>query len=207
MALTSDELTLIDNSIKKVLGKNTSNLVSVRNYIIDKINTGTMSIKDIQQRMSSVVREAISNTLPIDASNAVGIKVIDGVTYQGDGAGRYVEVNNGSGSGSGSSSVSGVNTVNGRQGDVIVTKQDLGLAVLDRADKKLASMDVVNMIYDIDGNVIKLRYGDDSDTNYETYTYNGDGDLSVIKHYIDGVQKGTTTLTYNAGSLVSSIFI
>lgn len=207
MAITSDELTLIDNSIKKILGNNTNNLVTVRNYIINKIDTGSISIKDIQQRMASVVREAISKTLPIGVAEAVGIKVIDGVTYQGDGEGRFVEVNNNSGSGSGSSSTSGVNSVNGKQGDVIVTKQDLGISILDRADNILASLDVANMLYDIDGNLTKIRYVDDTDTNYETYTYNAEGDLSIIKHYVDGIQKGTTTLSYNAGNLISSIFI
>lgn len=206
--LTADQLTLIDNSIKKVLGKNNSNLNAVKNYIITKVTDGVIDIKDIQQRLGSVVREAISNTMPIDASEAIGVKVIDGVTYQGDGKGRYVEVNNGSGSGSGgSSSSTGVTSVNGKQGDVIVTKQDLGIQVLDQADKKLASMNVVNMMYDAEGNVSKIRYNDDTDINYETYTYNSDGDLSLIKHYLDGAQKGTTTLTYASGNLVSSIFV
>lgn len=204
--LTADQLTLIDNSIKKVLGKNNSNLNAVKNYIITKVTDGVIDIKDIQQRLGSVVREAISNTMPIDASEAVGVKVIDGVTYQGDGEGRYVEVNNGSGSG-GSSSSTGVTSVNGKQGDVIVTKQDLGIQVLDQADKKLASMNVVNMMYDAEGNVSKIRYNDDTDTNYETYAYNTDGDLSLIKHYLDGAQKGTTILTYVSGNLVSSIFV
>ena len=205
--LTADQLIFIDNSIKKVLGKNNANLNAVKNYIITKVQDDVISIKDIQQRISSVVREAISNTMPIDSSDAVGIKVIDGVTYQGDSEGRYVEVNNNNGSGSGTSSSATVNSVNGRQGDVVLTKADLGLDRLDQADKKLASMDVANMLYNVSGDLVKIRYNDDTDTNYETYSYNGSGDLSLIKHYIDGIQKGTTTLTYSNGNLQSSVFV
>ena len=206
MALSNDELILLDNSIKKVLGTNNNNFTRVRDYIITKVNGGIINTKDIQFRINSVIREAISNTLPLDKGDVVGIKVIDNVTYQGDGEGRYVELNT-NGGGGGSNSSGSVNSVNGQEGDVIITKNDLGLDIFDRPDKVLQAMDIAKVYYDSDINIIKLQYGEVSDVNYETFTY-VDGDLANVKHYIDGVLKGTTILNKNVdGELDSTTFI
>lgn len=206
MALSNDELILLDNSIKKVLGTNNNNFTRVRGYIITKVSAGIINTKDIQFRINSVIREAISNTLPLDKGDVVGIKVIDNVTYQGDGEGRYVELNTNGGGGNSNSSGS-VNSVNGQQGDVIITKNDLGLEIFDRPDKVLQAMDIAKVYYDSDINIIKLQYGEVSDVNYETFTY-VDGDLANVKHYIDGVLKGTTILNKNVdGELDSTTFI
>lgn len=206
MALSNDELILLDNSIKKVLGVNNTRFSVVKDYVITKVTAGTISSKDLQFRMNSVIREAISNTLPVDKGDVIGIKVIDGVTYQGDGNGRYVELNS-NGSNSGSGSTGAVNSVNGEQGDVIISKDDLGLDILDRPDKVLQTMDIAKVYYDSEINIIKIQYGEVSDTNYETFTYI-DGDLANVKHYIDGVLKGTTILNKNVdGELDSTTFI
>lgn len=206
MALSNDELILLDNSIRKILGTKSTRFGVVKNYIITKVTEGTISTKDITMRINSVVREAMSNTLPIAPTDAVGIKVIGGVTYQGDGVGRYVELNTNGGSGSSNSSGS-VNSVNGEQGDVIITKDDIGLGVFDRPDKVLNSLDIAKIYYDAEKNIVKIQYVEVSDINYETYQYKN-GDLVSVKHYIDGVLKGTTVLTQNAkGELESTKFI
>ena len=74
-----------------------------------------------------------------------------------------------------------------------------------RADKVLASKDVVNMIYSA-GNLVKIRYTADVDVDYEVLTYSGE-DLVNVAHYVDSVFKGDTVLTYSGGELVSSIFV
>lgn len=75
----------------------------------------------------------------------------------------------------------------------------------DRADIVLAGQNIANMLY-TDGNLTKIRYTDNTDTDYETFDYIG-GNLSSINHYIGSVLKGTTTLSYTDGNLVSAIFV
>lgn len=75
----------------------------------------------------------------------------------------------------------------------------------DRADRVLAGQNIANMLY-TDGNLTKIRYTDNTDTDYETFDYIG-GNLSSINHYIGSVLKGTTTLSYTDGNLVSAIFV
>ena len=74
-----------------------------------------------------------------------------------------------------------------------------------RADKVLATKDVAKLLYS-GGNLVKIRYGTDTDVDYEVLTYSG-ADLVNIAHYIGGVFKGDTVLTYGGGELVSSIFV
>ena len=78
-------------------------------------------------------------------------------------------------------------------------------ANLNRADKYLANQNIVNMFY-TNGDLTKIRYRVDSDTDYETLSY-VNGNLATIRHYINAVLKGTTTLSYGAGNLVSAIFV
>lgn len=76
---------------------------------------------------------------------------------------------------------------------------------VSRADKVLASKDIAKLIYD-NGNLVKIRYTNDTDEDYEVLSYVGD-DLTNISHYIGGVLHGNTVLTHSGGDLVSSIFI
>lgn len=76
---------------------------------------------------------------------------------------------------------------------------------LSRADRYLASQNIANMIYS-GGDLIKIRYKNDTDMDYETLGYTSTN-LSSIQHYIGGVLKGTTTLSYTSGNLVSAIFV
>ena len=78
-------------------------------------------------------------------------------------------------------------------------------ANLNRADKYLANQNIVNMLY-TNGDLTKIRYRVDSDTDYETLSY-VNGNLTTIGHYINTVLKGTTTLSYTSGNLVSAIFV
>lgn len=75
---------------------------------------------------------------------------------------------------------------------------------LDRADKYLSSQNIVNMDY-VDGNLAKIRYRVDSDTDYEVFTYTA-GELSKIAHYVGGVLKGNSVLSYLDGELESVVF-
>ena len=74
-----------------------------------------------------------------------------------------------------------------------------------RADKYLAAQNIVNMVY-TDGNLSKIQYNNPTDVNYEVFEY-GSGNLTSIQHYVASVLKGTTTLSYTSGNLVSAIFV
>ena len=75
---------------------------------------------------------------------------------------------------------------------------------LSRADKYLANQNIVNMDY-VDGNLAKIRYRVDSDTDYEVFTYTA-GELSNIAHYVSGVLKGNSVLSYLDDELESVVF-
>ena len=76
---------------------------------------------------------------------------------------------------------------------------------LNRADKYLASQNIVNMLY-TNGDLVKIRYKNDTDVDYEVLSYSS-GNLSTIQHYVAGVLQGTTTLSYLNGNLVSAVFV
>lgn len=74
-----------------------------------------------------------------------------------------------------------------------------------RADKYLAAQNIANMSY-TDGNLTKIQYNNVTDVDYEVFGYVG-GNLASIQHYVGSVLKGTTTLSYTDGNLVSAIFV
>ena len=74
-----------------------------------------------------------------------------------------------------------------------------------RADKYLAAQNIANMSY-TDGNLTKIQYNAATDVDYEVFAYTS-GNLSSIQHYVASVLKGTTTLSYTSGNLVSAIFV
>ena len=73
-----------------------------------------------------------------------------------------------------------------------------------RADRYLASQNIANMIY-TDGNLIKIRYITDTDTNYEILTYTN-GNLTQIDHYIGTVLQGSSVLSYINNLLTTVIY-
>ena len=75
---------------------------------------------------------------------------------------------------------------------------------LTRADKYLASQNVVKMLYNLEGKLSKVRYNNDTDVDYEVLTYNLDGKLSNVAHYVKGLLRGNTTLSYENGKLVAA---
>ena len=77
---------------------------------------------------------------------------------------------------------------------------------LTRADKYLASQNIAKMIYDLEGNLLKVRYNNDVDVDYEVLTYSGEN-LVNLAHYVNKELKGNTVMTYASDELVSSIFI
>ena len=74
-----------------------------------------------------------------------------------------------------------------------------------RADRYLALQDIANMVY-ISGDLIKIQYNNATDVDYEVFAY-GSGNLTSIQHYVGSVLRGTTTLSYTSGNLVSAIFV
>ena len=75
---------------------------------------------------------------------------------------------------------------------------------LTRADKYLASQNVVKMIYNPEGKLSKVRYNNDTDVDYELLTYNLEGKLSNVAHYVESTLRGNTTLSYENGKLVAA---
>jgi hypothetical protein len=80
-------------------------------------------------------------------------------------------------------------------------------ANISRADKFLAAQNIANMIYNTSGDLIKIRYTNNTDVNYEVLAYNTNGDLITIQHYVESILNGTTTLSYTAGELTSVVYI
>ena len=89
----------------------------------------------------------------------------------------------------------------------VVAENAVGLNNLTRADKYLASQNVANMGYDVNGKLSKVQYNNTTDVDYEVLTYNVDGKLSNVAHYTTSTLRGNTVLSYSAGKLVSAIYI
>ena len=85
-----------------------------------------------------------------------------------------------------------------------VAEGAIAYANLTRADKYLASQNVVKMIYSPEGKLSKVRYNNDTDVDYEVLTRNLDGKLSNVAHYVEGLLRGNTTLSYENGKLVAA---
>lgn len=83
-------------------------------------------------------------------------------------------------------------------------KSDTDSVNMLRADKFLAAQNIANMIY-TNGDLTKIQYNNATDVNYEVLNYVS-GNLSTINHYTGGVLRGTTTLSYSSGNLVSAVF-
>ena len=77
---------------------------------------------------------------------------------------------------------------------------------IQHADKYLASQNISNMLYDSSDNLIRIRYNNNTDVDYEILTYSDDT-LVTIQHYTNSVLRGTTTLSYSGENLVSAIFV
>lgn len=90
--------------------------------------------------------------------------------------------------------------------DTKVSYEDFNLLNLNRADKYLASQNVVNMLYNSEGKLSKVQYNDATDIDYEVLTYNIDGKLSNVAHYVGGILKGNTVLSYGNSKLISAPF-
>ena len=74
-----------------------------------------------------------------------------------------------------------------------------------RADRYLALQDIADMVY-TSGDLTKVQYNNATDVDYEVFAYSS-GNLTSIQHYVGSVLRGTTTLSYTSGNLVSAIFV
>jgi hypothetical protein len=79
-----------------------------------------------------------------------------------------------------------------------------------RYDKKLSSLDVIEMVYDGNSNLTATRYAGDNDTDMffrDVLSYTGD-DLTEVKHYFGTAnlttENASTVLTYSNGSLATA---
>ena len=97
------------------------------------------------------------------------------------------------------------------QGAIDEVENRLGIAEtaisnanLTRADKYLASQNVVKMVYNLEGKLSKVRYNNDTDVDYEVLTYNLEGKLINVSHYVDSILRGNTSLNYENGKLVAT---
>ena len=88
--------------------------------------------------------------------------------------------------------------------DTKVDDSEIASVNLLRADKYLASQNVVNMEYNAEGKLAKVQYNNPIDDDYEVLSYNAEGKLSNVAHYIATVLKGNTVLSYSNGKLVSA---
>ena len=82
---------------------------------------------------------------------------------------------------------------------------DLNAVHIDRADKYLAAQAVANMVY-TDGKLTKVQYNNATDAEREVLAYDGTGKLITVQHYAASTLRGTTTLSYTDGKLVSAIY-
>lgn len=92
------------------------------------------------------------------------------------------------------------------EGRVDVVEGVISETNLTRADRYLVAQSVVKMIYNPAGKLSKVRYNNDTDVDYEVLTYNLEGKLANVAHYVDSVLKGNTVLSYVNGKLVSAPF-
>ena len=96
------------------------------------------------------------------------------------------------------------------QADVLlagkVDDSEIASVNLLRADKYLAAQNVVNMSYNLNSKLEKVQYNNSTDVDYEVLTYNVDGKLSSVAHYVGGVLQGNTVLSYSNGKLISAPF-
>jgi phage-related tail fiber protein len=83
-------------------------------------------------------------------------------------------------------------------------KSDLDAVNVLRADKYLAAQNIASMIY-TSGDLTKIQYKNATDVDYEVLNYTS-GNLTSINHYTSSVLRGTTTLSYSSGNLVSAIY-
>lgn len=92
------------------------------------------------------------------------------------------------------------------ESEIVRITEELEDVNLNRADKWLASQNIAQMIYDVNGDLlVKLQFIEATDVNYEIFSYTN-GDLSGIAHYVDGELKGNSVLSYTDGNLTSVIF-
>lgn len=94
--------------------------------------------------------------------------------------------------------------INYMDGNIFIKKADNSIAEMKRLDERLNSTDVINMNYNIDGDLVEVNY---STGNKTVLNYNNDGDLSSVYYYgINGTTHlYTQTLNYDIdGNLTST---
>ena len=163
----------------------------------------TNEVKNLIQAGTNVTvnYDLMTNKLTIDADTYAKTEIDAKLEAQNDAS----EINySGTSSGLVATKVQGaIDEVENRLGAVETSISSVNLI---RADRYLASQNIAKMIYDLEGNLLKVRYNNDVDVDYEVLTYSGEN-LVNLAHYVNGELKGNTVMTYASDELVSSIFI
>ena len=185
-ALNGKQDTLVSgNNIKTVANQS---LVGSGNVALSKSDVGLANVANVDTTNASNIS---SGTLDANRLATSGVTAGEYTKVTVDNKGRVT-------AGSVPTTLAGYSI-----GDAY-TKTDIDSVNAFRADKFLAAQNIVNMIY-TSGNLTKIRYNNDTDVNYEVLNYTS-GNLSSINHYTGGVLRGTTTLSYASGNLVSAIY-
>ena len=95
--------------------------------------------------------------------------------------------------------------VNWIDGNKWYLRTKLDTANIFRADKYLASQNISKLLYNANGDLVKIQYNNPTDVDYELFTYTT-GDLTGIAHYVGSVLKGNSVLSYTNGDLTSVVF-
>lgn len=169
-------------------------------FTVDRV---TNEVKNLIQAGTNITvnYDLMTNKLTIDADTYAKTEIDAKLKAQNDAS----EINySGTSSGLIATKVQGaIDEVENRLGVVETTISSVNLI---RADRYLASQNIAKMIYDSEGNLLKVRYNNDVDVDYEVLTYSGEN-LVNLAHYVNGELKGNTVMTYASDELVSSIFI
>lgn len=169
-------------------------------FTVDKV---TNEVKNLIQAGTNVAvsYDLMTNKLTIDADTYAKTEIDAKLKAQNDAS----EINY-SGTSSGLIATKVQGAIDEVENRLEVAETVISNVNLTRADKYLASQNIAKMIYDLEGNLLKVRYNNDVDVDYEVLTYSGEN-LVNLAHYVNEELKGNTVMTYASDELVSSIFI
>ena len=206
----------VDDRVAALLQAGTNVTLSyddVGNTLTINANDTSVNWSEIQSKPTTVAGYAISDVSTTSQMNtALALKAnlasptftgtVGGITATMVGLGN---VNNTSDANKPVSTAQA--TAIGLKADTTVTtaiNTTLANSNIARADKYLAAQNIANMVYS-SGNLVKIQYNAATDVDYEVLAY-ASGNLATIQHYTSSVLRGTTTLTYSSGTLISAVY-
>lgn len=185
-----------------LLNGSTDSTVTLPNTIVKRNNNGDIEVNSIKTFTQNSTSESSHYFVQNDSDGVLKSKTLSDVkleigtslTLSGISSAPTAIVNDNS------TQIANTEFVNNQ------INEELNNLNLLRADKYLASKDVVFMSYDINNKLEKVQYNVNLDVDYELLTYNTDGKLINVSHYINSVLIGNTVLTYSGGKLISATY-